>query len=254
MAALLFLLNGCGSPDTRVLEEVVEKVYTIEPEAKVSIQNRDGAVLVYGGEANEIRVHAIKRAYSHERLNQIAIDVSTKPGAVSVTTKFPSQPHWGFSDRSGTVHYTIVIPETASISALELNAGEILLDSMRGSEVHVRLNDGRAFARNCFTDLDLTTKRGTATLTYDWWEEEKFSTQVSVGQGNAWAFLPTEAAFRLVAKAAHGKIANDFNDLSEPANSSASAMKIDQLVNGGGSATIQIQVEKGDIKVAEANR
>jgi hypothetical protein len=253
MAALLLLLNGCGGPDTRVLEEVVERIYTIEPQAKVSIQNRDGAVSVYGGEPNEIRVHAVKKAYSHERLNQIAIDVSTQPGAVSITTKFPSQPEWGFFDRSGTVSYTIVIPETASISALELNAGEILLDSMRGSEVHARLNDGRAFVRNCFTDLDVTMKRGTATLTYDWWEQEKFSTQVSVGQGNAWVFLPTEAAFRLVAEAAHGKIANDFNNLSVPANSSATGMKIDQLVNGGGSATIQIQVAKGDIKVAEAN-
>ena len=247
------LLNGCGSADHRVLEEVVEKVYTIEPEAKVSIQNRDGAVLVYGGEPNEIRVHAIKKAYSHDRLNQIAIDVSTKSGAVSVTTKFPSKPKWGFSDRSGTVDYTIVIPETASISALELNAGEILLDSMRGSEVHARLNDGQTFARNCFTKLDLTMKRGTFTLTYDWWEQEKFSAQVNVGQGNAWVFLPTEAAFRLIAYAGNGKIANDFNNVPLVSNSSAREMKIDQIVNGGGPAAINVQVAKGDIKIGGAN-
>jgi hypothetical protein len=208
---------------------------------------------VYCSDRNEMRVRSIKKAYSRQRLNQIAIDVSAKPGAVSVITKFPPQPKWGLRDRSGTVDYTIVVPETASISALDLNAGEVLLDSMRGREVRARLNDGRIFARNCFTNLDLTANRGTLTLSYDWWEEEKFSAQANVAQGNAWVFLPTEVGFRLFAHAAHGKVANDFNNLPVSANSCAREIKIDQIINGGGSATIQIRVGKGDIKIAEAN-
>jgi Toastrack DUF4097 len=247
------LLSGCGSADNRVLEEVSEKVYTVEPDANISIHNQDGAILVYGSDVNEVRVASLKKAYSHERLNQIAIDVSTKPGAVSVTAKVPPRPKWVFWDHSGTVDCTIVIPATASISALNLNAGEVLLDSMRGQEVHARLGDGRIFARNCFTNLDLTTNRGTLTLSYDWWEQEKFSAQVNVGQGNAWVFFPSDARFHLLARAVHGKIANDFNNVPLTANSSAREMNIDQIVNGGGSATIQIRVDKGNIKVAEAN-
>ena len=38
------LLNGCGSGNNRVLEEVSEKVYAVEANANISIQNRDGAV------------------------------------------------------------------------------------------------------------------------------------------------------------------------------------------------------------------
>lgn len=245
--------SSCGSSDNRLVEEIVEQVYSIEPSANLSIQNRDGAVLVYGSDANELRVRAVKKAYSRERLSQIRIDVSRTPGAVSVITKFPPQPKWALSDRSGTVDYTIVVPATASISALDLNAGEVLLDAMRGREVRARLGDGRIFARNCFTNLDLAISRGTLTLSYDWLEEEKFSAQVNVGQGNAWVFLPTEAGFCLLAYAAHGKIANDFNNLPVSANSSAAGMKIDQKVNGGGSATIKVRVDKGDIKIAEAN-
>lgn len=244
------LFNGCGGADHRVLEEVVEQVYSVDPSAKISIHNQDGAILVYGSDANEVRVRSLKRAYSQERLNQIAVDISTKPGGVSIVTKFPSQPKWAFSDRSGTVDCTIVVPATASISALDLHAGEIFLDSMRGPEVRARLNDGRIFARNCFTNLDLTMNRGTLTLAYDWWQQEKFSAQVNVGHGNAWIFLPTEAAFHLVAYAGHGKIANDFNNVPLTANSS---IKVDQTINGGGSATIQIRVDKGDINIAEAN-
>jgi hypothetical protein len=250
---LLMLLNGCGGSDNRVLEEVVEQVYTVEPNANISIHNRDGAVQVYGGDANEMRVQCVKKAYSRERLNQIAINVSTKSGAVSVNAKVPPQPKWGLSDHSGTVDCTIVIPATASISALDLNAGEVLLDSMRGREVHAQLGDGRIFARNCFTNLDLTMNRGTLTISYDWWEQEKFSAQANVGQGNASVFLPSDARFHLLARAVHGKIANDFNNVPLTANSSGREMNVDQIINGGTSATIQIGVGKGNIKVGEAN-
>ena len=247
------MLLGCGSADNRVLEETSEKVYTVERSANISIQNRYGAILLYGSNGNEMRVRSLKKAYSRERLNQIAIDVVTKPGAVSVTAKFPPQPKWAFSDHSGTVDCTIVVPATASISALDLNAGEVLLDSMHGREVHARLGDGRIFARNCFTNLDLTMNRGTLTVGYDWWEQEEFSTHVNVGQGNAGFFLPSAARFHLLARAAHGKIANDFNNVPLTANSSVPEMNIDQIINGGGAATINVRVEKGDIKIAEAN-
>jgi hypothetical protein len=250
---LLVSLQGCGSSDKCVLEEVVEKGYPVEPNANISINNRDGAVLIYGSDANEMRVQCVKKAYSQERLNQIMIDVSVNPGAVSVTAKVPPAPKWAFRDHSGTVECTIVVPATASISALDLNAGEVLLDSMHGQEVLARLGDGRIFARNCFTNLDLTMNRGSLTLAYDWWEQEKFSAQVNVGQGNASVFLPSEASFHLLARAPRGKIANDFNNVPLTANSSAQKIKIDQIINGGGSATIQIRVDKGNVKIAEAN-
>jgi len=253
MISALILLNGCGSADNRVLEEVIEQTYPVSSSTNISIHNRDGAILVYGSDRNEVRVRSLKKAYSHARLNQIAIDVSTKPGAVSITAKVPPQPKWAFSDHSGTVDCIIVVPATASISASDLNAGEVLLDSMHGREVHARLGDGRIFARNCFTNLDLTVNRGTLTLAYDWWQQEKFAAQVNVGQGNAWLSLPSDARFHLLARAPHGKIANDFNNLSVSANSSGSEMKIDQTVNGGGAATINVRVDKGNIKIAEAN-
>jgi hypothetical protein len=252
VAAVLMLLNGCGANKT-VLEEIVEQVYTVEPNTDLSIHNRDGAVLVYGSDGNELHVRSTKKAYSRERLKQIAIDVSTKPGAVSVTAKFPPQTRWALSDHSGTVDCTIVVPATANITALDLNSGEVLVDSMRGREVHGWLRNGRIFAQNCFTNLDLTMDRGTLTLSYDWWQQEVFSADVRVAQGNAWIFLPTDAAFRLLAHSAHGNIVNDFNNIASSRSSSARGTNIDQIINGGGSATIQIRLGKGNIKIAEAN-
>src|SRR3954451_25246065 len=110
------LLNGCGSGNNRVLEEISEQVHTVEPGANITIRNHDGAILVYGSDANEVRVRSLKKAYSQERLNLIAIDVSVKAGSVSITAKTPPQPKWAFSDHSGTIECTIVVPATATIS------------------------------------------------------------------------------------------------------------------------------------------
>jgi len=221
VAALPMLLNGCGTNKT-VLEEIVEQVYPIALNTDLSIHNRDGAVLVYGSDGNELRVRSAKKAYSRERLSQIAVDVSTTPGAVSVTAKFPPQPKWAFSDHSGTVDCTIVVPATASITALDLNSGEVLLDSMRGREVFCFISCLRYSLCACCCPLNCRSRPGSK---------------------------PSCAK----SECAHGKIANDFNNVASFQSSSARYMNIDQVINGGGSATIQIRLGRGNIKIAEAN-
>jgi hypothetical protein len=249
---LALWLAGCGSGNDRLLEETFEQLYTVEPNANITIQNSDGAVLVYGSNVNELRVHAVKRAYQHARLKQIAIDVSTRPGSVSITTKFPPRSKWGLFDRSGTVDYSVTVPATANISGLELAAGEILVDGMRGPATRARLGEGRIFARNCFTNLDLAIRRGSLILSYDWWEKSTFAAEATLVQGNAWAYLPVGGAFHLLAKAIHGEIFNDFETRAVAESAAARGLKVDALVNGGGETTIKFRVREGNIKIVEA--
>ena len=200
-----------------------------------------------------MRVQAVKRAYTRERLNQIAVNVSIQPGSVSINTEFPPKPKWALSDRSGTVGYTIVVPATVNLARLELGDGEVLVDGMRGPGVHAQLGDGHMFAHNCFTDIDFTLRRGNLTVSYDWWEPRRFSVQAIVTRGNAWAFLPSDAAFHLVAETVHGKVASDFDDMPVAQAISRGAEKIDMLVHGGGQAAIKVRTANGDIKIVEAN-
>jgi hypothetical protein len=195
-----------------------------------------------------MHVQAVRKAYSRARLAQIAVSVDLKPGSVSIATKFPPKPKWSLFDRSGTVDYTIVVPATTDVSSLDLDAGEILLDGMRGRTTRARLGEGRMFARNCFTNLDLAIRRGNLIMWYDWWEQSKFSVEASIAQGNAWAYLPSDA-FHLLAKA-EGKISSDFESTAPASNA---GMQIDALVNGGGDATIKVRVAKGNIKIVESN-
>lgn len=251
LAALLSALVSCGSATNRTLEETFEQIYTIEPTANIAVKNRGGAVFIYGSNANEMWVQAIKRTYTRERLHQIAVNVSVQPGSVSVESSFPKKTRWGFSDRSGTVDYTIVVPATANLARLELGDGEVLVEGMRGPSVHARLGSGQMFAHNCFSNVAITLDRGTLILAYDWWEPGKFSIQANIARGNAWAFFPADIVCHLVAGTDHGKIGNDFE---EPAGRGIREItKIDMLIQGGGEAAVTIHAKQGNIKVVEAS-
>ena len=68
IVAMLMLLTSCSSGDNRVLEEVVEQVYSIDPNANISIHDRDGAILVYGSDVNDIRVRSLKESVQRKAI------------------------------------------------------------------------------------------------------------------------------------------------------------------------------------------
>jgi DUF4097 and DUF4098 domain-containing protein YvlB len=235
------------------VEEMIDHVYPVEPTATLSVSNRDGSIRVYGAgsETRSVRVEAIKKAYSPERLKAISVRVSAQPNSISIETIYPPDSDARFSDRSGTVDYVIVVPHTIRISKLELTNGEVQLDGMRSDEARTQLGNGRLFAHNCFGNLNLSLKTGNLAIVYEWWEEGEFSIHATIQDGNAFAYIPTEAAFHLIAHTATGKIANDFAEKeqrrTEPIN------KIDMLVGGGGKTTFQFETQDGNVKIAEHN-
>jgi DUF4097 and DUF4098 domain-containing protein YvlB len=249
---LCALLSGCGESVEQPLEQVSEKSYAVNRDANFSIKNGDGSIRIYGSDKAEVKVQAIKKAYSSERLNKIAINISVRPGSVSIETHFPSKQTWGFFDRSGTVDYVIVVPKTAKISHLELASGEILIDSMGGENVHANLTNGRLFAHNCFGDLHLAVISGGLDVIYDWWEQGRFSVEADIVNGNARAFIPGDASFHLQAEARNGKIASDFGAQKE--RNDAEVTKIDTVIGTAAMSDIKIRATNGSITIVEANR
>ncbi len=255
LACCLFLVAllsmGCGSAVDRTLEQTVEQTYPLGPTADIRISNRDGSIRIYGAPVAEMKLKATKKAYSAKRLNGIAINVTAQPNSVSIETKFPPKRAAGFSDRSGTVDYVLVVPQTAQVSRLELENGEVLVEGMRGANVKAQLGSGRLFAHNSFGNLDLAVTTGNVALVYEWWEPAKFSVKANIADGNGFAFIPSDASFHLVAETPNGKIDNDFTEKEQ--RSGEQPTKIDILVGGGGEAGIEIRATDGNIKIAEAN-
>jgi hypothetical protein len=250
---MLFSGWGCRQAADGTLEEMIDNRYPIEPTATLKISNRAGSIRVYGagGDTREVRVEAVKKAYSAERLKAISMQISAKPDSITIKTVYPDDSKTGFSDRSGTVDYVIVVPQSMQISELRLENGEVLLEEIRSGEAHVSLGNGRLFAHNCFGNLDLHLKTGNLAIVYEWWEEEEFSIRSSIEDGNAFAYIPSDASFHLIASTATGQIGNDFetkeNRHAEPVR------KINMMVGDGGKTTFQFENQDGNIKISEHN-
>ncbi len=247
------LLLSCRPAVDRTLEEMIDHSYPVEPTATLSVTNRDGSIRVYaaGAETRDVRVEAIKKAYRADRLKAISVQISAGPNSISIETIYPSDSGAGFADRSGTVDYVIIIPQTIRISKLELANGEVQLDGMRSNEARAQLGNGRLFAHNCFGNLDLNLKTGNLAIVYEWWEDIEFSIHATIQDGNAFAYIPAEAAFHLIAHTATGKIANDFAEKeqrhAEPTNT------VDMLVAGGGKTTFEFEAQDGNVKITGHN-
>ena len=243
------LLAGCGAPK-RVLEQTFDRTYSVEPTVRIRIVNGDGSIRVYGAAATELRVQAIKRAYVQDRLDKIDIKVSVQPGIVFITTDFPPTPKWALSDRSGTVDYVIVVPQTANLEQVELATGEVLIEGMRSERAAAHLGTGRIFLHNCFCNVRATVDTGPLALIYDWWEPVRFSAEAKSVSGGAWAAIPGNASFHLIAETRTGKIVSDF---ATPEQQSTGAIrKIAYPVGTNPLASFAIDVGDGNIRIFRA--
>jgi DUF4097 and DUF4098 domain-containing protein YvlB len=250
----LGLIGSCRPTGDSTLEEISDRRYPVDPKTTtISITNRDGSIRVYGagGDVREVRVEAVKKAYTPERLKEISVQVSQQQNSISIDTIYPADSGGAFSDRSGTVDYVIVVPESMRISKLELGNGEVLIEEVHSPEAHAQLGTGRLFVHNCFGNFEIAVKTGNFALVYEWWEERDFSIRATVDDGNSFAFIPAEADFHLIAHTVTGKIANDFEEREERRAESVS--QIDRLVDGADKPKIEIETHDGNIRIAEHN-
>ena len=193
------------------LQQKFEGTYSLEQTGTMSVGNIDGSIRIYCWNEPEVKVEAIKKAYSAERLSQIAIDVAATPKSLAIKTKFSSQPGWwSFRDRSGTVDYTIIAPQTVKITNMSLANGDLVIEGLRGGSATASLSNGRIAAHNSFGDLHLRAANGALDIFYDWWEEMLFSLDLAITNGGIRAILPGAAKINLDAETLHGNITSDF--------------------------------------------
>jgi len=250
--AASILLAGCGfHHGDQTLEEIIEQTYKVDATATLSLSNTDGSIRIYGADTKEIKLQAIKRAYSAERLRKISVNVSAQPGSVSIETNYPPKKTWGLGDRSGTVDYTLVVPRTCKISRLDLANGEIVIDGMRGEAVHANLVNGRLYVHNCFDDTHLRVDTGGLDVSYNLWEQRKFSIDAQIVNGHTHVFIPSDASFHVIAETEDGQIENAFAEQAERSGDDVS--KIDAVVGTTPEAEFKLRAWNGNIQIAEAD-
>jgi hypothetical protein len=229
------------------LEEIVEQKFAVDPNVSVSIQNIDGAIRVYAAEEPVVLVQAVKKAYNAERLKGIVIDTKATPASVAITTSFPPRKN-ALSDRSGTVDYIIIVPQTAQITQLELTNGEVLLEGLRnGGSAKARLVNGWMIGHNCFGNLDLTVETGRLDVAYDWWESREFAVKALNLRGQLRALFPTDASFNLSATATEGRVANGFGE--KKTGPGDVVHSVAEVIGPDARAVLSLEARKGNIRI-----
>jgi hypothetical protein len=242
------LVSGCGSSVEKAIEETTEQTQAIDPVGTLSIRNSLGSVRIHGSEGSEMKLSAVKRAWSANQLKGIALTVSGQSNALSIETTFPPRKSQAFSSHTGSVDLAITLPRTAKIARLEIGNGDVLIEDMRG-DFRANLVNGALAARNCFGNAQISVAQGGLDLFYEKWQPQRFSVEATIISGNARAFLPGQASFHLQAEAVNGHVANGL-DPAEARSSRATKVKL--LVGAEDSSDIRIRAINGNIEIAPA--
>jgi len=232
-----------------VLEDIVEKTFPVNASGTFSLHAIDGTVQIYGTNSPEVKIIAIKKAFSPARLNAIEIQIEKKEHLLKINTIAPPKPRWGWSDRSGTVDYIISLPQEMQIASLDLPNGELIIDGMRGPAIAASLGSGRLITHNCFCDQKVRVDEGGLDLSFDWVEERPIAIDAVINDGNARAALPSEASFKLDAVAEQGRVASDFTDVEKRKRGGVSEIKED--IGVAPQSTLTLRAGDGNIQISE---
>jgi Putative adhesin len=245
--ALAALLVGPRLFGVESLEESVVQKYDVDPDATLSVQNVDGSIRVYAAEQPVVLIQAIKKAYNAERLQGIIVDVKASRGSVAITTSFPPRAN-ALGDRSGTVDYIIVVPQTMKVAQLDLMNGEVFVEGLRnGGSAKAHLVNGWLAGHNCFGDLDLTVESGRLDVAYDWWENHEFAIKAFSTRGNIRAAFPSDASVNLSASASEGRIANAFD--SNKTSSGDIVHSIAEVIGPEAQTVVSLEARRGNIRI-----
>jgi hypothetical protein len=236
-------------PAGEVFEDVVERRFPLDPSGTFSLRAIDGTVEIYGTDSREVTIIATKKAFSPERLNAIAIRVDARQDSVNIETTPPPGPRHHFSDRSGTVEYTINVPQTARIARVELPHGELVIDGMRGASIAANLGNGQLVTHNCFCDQNIHVNQGGLNVFFDWLEERPIAIEAIIEDGNALARIPTDAIFKLDAVAGKGHVSSDFSPMENRRRGDAS--EINELIGDAPTTKLSFRAIEGNIHISE---
>src|SRR5438477_11153541 len=243
---LLFAKEGSAG---EVLEDVVERRFPLDPSGTFSLRAIDGTVEIFGTDSQEVKIVAVKKAFSPERLNAIAIRVDARQDVVNIETTPPPAPRHHFLDRSGTVEYIINIPQTARIARVELPNGKLVIDGMRGASIAASLGRGQLVIHNCFCDQTIHVNQGGLNVFFDWMEEHPISIEAKIEDGTLSARLPTDAAFHLHAVAKEGHVSSDFSPMGTRQRGDDS--EINEVIGDDPATRLTFRAGEGNIHVSE---
>jgi DUF4097 and DUF4098 domain-containing protein YvlB len=237
------------------LTEEFHQTYPLAAGGRVSLQNINGAVKVVAWERNEVKVDAVKRAYTPERLREAQIKVDASGSRIRIETEYPdTNLTWNGRDgeryynNPATVEYTLTVPRGAAIDEINLINGGLTLEGLAGS-VQASSVNGKVTAAGLSGPVQISVVNGRLEATLD---RLSNSGRVSLSSVNGplVVTIPSDSNAVVHADTVHGRISNDFN-LPVREGEYVGRELAGRLGSGG--ASVKLNNVNGAIQILRAN-
>lgn len=205
-------VQGQGKPEQ--VREEFHKTYPLSPNGRVSLENIQGDVQVQVWDRNEVKVDAIKTAYTRELLNDAEIEIDSTADSLRIHTQYPNgnltfnSEGYRRYQNPASVEYTLTVPRTARLNSIELVNGNLTIDGVAG-EINASSVNGHVTGRNLRGEVKLATVNGPVEATFDRLDESKPVLLGSVN-GSVVLIIPSDSNAIIKAGTVSGAITNDF--------------------------------------------
>lgn len=193
------------------LTETFSQTYPLSATGRVSIANINGDVHINAWDGNSVKVDAIKRAYSSQRLSEVTIDVQSTADSIQIKTKYPEDRVYSGRNREdswASVEYTLSVPRRVRLDGAELVNGSLDIQGVQG-DVNASLVNGTVKASGLGGEVKLSTVNGGVEANVAALDGAKSVSLISVN-GPIVLVVPSGASADVKASTVHGPITNDF--------------------------------------------
>jgi DUF4097 and DUF4098 domain-containing protein YvlB len=231
----------------RLVQEF-HQTYSLSPNGRLSLDNVNGDVHITGWDRDQVKVDATKTVWSGTSLDDVKIDVDSRPDAIHIETTYPH--HW-FGDSHWRVDYTVMVPQHASVDKVGLVNGAVDIENMNG-DVSASSVNGHVETRGTSGGVDLSAVNGTIRAVLDSPDLTRPVSLKTVNGSISLSLAPGTNA-HISARTLNGGISCDF-----PITISAGYVghSLDGTLGKGGS-NIQVKTVNGSVKIlrgtSEAN-
>src|SRR5438045_266970 len=189
--------------------EEFHQTYPLAANGTFVIHNVNGFVHITGWERNEVKVDAVKRGESKQKLDEARSEVEAGADRVSIRTRYPEHDSWFVGYRNpATVDYTISVPRSVRLEASLVN-GPLELSGVTG-EVRASAVNASMSVKGLGSEAELSTVNSRLEAQFDCLPTSGHITAKSVNGGVA-VSIPSDANVEVEAKTLNGGIHNDFN-------------------------------------------
>jgi DUF4097 and DUF4098 domain-containing protein YvlB len=244
IAALVWSLSVTAAADVKDTEELT---YTVDPGARISLENINGDITVTGGSGNQVEIVAHKKAGKQEYLDEMKIVVDAEDDYIRIETRHPEREGGWFKwtgDTSGSVSYELSVPADVTLDTIETVNGDVMIRAVSGTVKAATVN-GSLNIENLVGDVSLETVNGSISAEFDALTGSQRVDAETVN-GKIALRLPEEASARVTAETVNGSI--DCDDFGLKPEKGFVGRDLSGDI-GDGAARISLDTVNGSIRI-----